>query len=179
MDAPEIKKYSFWDFIKDNPLIYYPIVVIIIIAITSIIFDLGPLAEEGLRMSWWIAIGAQWIGLVRNHRERKIISLKMDKDLLKSYAELATLTGESIVNFLVPYHGKFISRMWNKMSNRTVLSLYAPKRLDSLHSFTKFYATKREMFELHLKGCINTDDVELALKGLQCLSKGKKMKKIL
>ena len=180
METPEIKKFSFWNFIKENPLMYYPILVIIGVSIMNIFVDLDPLMEAGSRMIWWTAIGVQWIGFARHHEKRKIEGMKADKDLLKNYAELSRLTtGESMVKYMVPYHGTFMSRIWYKMRNRTVLSLFVSQKMGRLKSFTKFYATEKEMFELKLKGCINTDDGALALKGLKCLSKGKKLEIIL
>ena len=176
MAETKVENFTFWNFVKDNPLMYYPLLVIIGIAMVNIIFDLGPLEEVGTRMIWWIAIGVQWIGFERNRQKRKIEQIKLDQDLLKTYAELSQMTGEPSVRFLVPFHEKFISRMWNKLRNRTALSLYAPQKIGRLASFTKLHATQKEMFELKLKGCINTDDGALALKGLQCLSQGKKLK---
>lgn len=175
MEKTEIEKFSFWNLVQKNSLVYYPILVMFTISITRIVFDLDFLMEASLGMIMYIAIGVQWIGFVRSHESRKLTGMKADKDLLKSYAELSKLTGETMVKYLVPYHEIFISRMWNKMRNRTVLSLYVPQKFGSLKSFTKFYATKKEIFEMKLKGYINTDDVELAKKGIQCLSKGKKL----
>jgi len=173
MDETEIKKFSFWDFIKDNPMMYYPIVVIVIISIINIIFDLGPLEEDGSRMIWWVAIGVQWFGFERNRQKRKITNLGFDKDRLKTYAEFSQVTGESMVKFLVPYEEKFILRTWNRMLNRTTLSLYVTTVIGTIESFTKLHATKKEMFEMKLRGYINTSDVVLAAKGLKILHKEK------
>ncbi len=180
MEETEIKKFSFWNFAHKNFLIYYPILVVVGISAINMIFDLDPLIETGLRMIMYIAFGCQWIGFVRYYEKSKLEGMKADKDLLKNYAELSQLTtGESMVKYMVPYHGTFMSRIWYKMRNRTVLSLFVSQKMGRFKSFTKFYATEKEMFEMKLKGCINTYDSELALKGLQCLSKGKKLKIIL
>lgn len=179
MDEIEIKKFSFWGFIKDNPLMYYPILVIVSISVMNIFLDSSPLMVVGLRMVLWIAFGFQWVGFARNHEKRKIANLEFDKDRLKTYAELSQITGESIVRFLVPYEEKFISRTWNRMRNMTTLSLFVTTAIGSFESFTKLHATNKEMFEMQLKGCINTNDRVLALKGLEILHEGKKLVTIL
>ncbi len=179
MAETEVKKFSFWNFMQKNPLVYYPILVICINSVVTIMvtifFDIDPLAKDISRMIMWTAFGFQWVGIVRSRGKNKIKRMKSDKDLLQTYAEMSQFIGEPMMKFLVPYHGKFMSRMWNKMRGRTILSLYATKKMGGLESYTKFSATKKEMFELKLKGYINTDDSVLALKGLKCLSKGKKL----
>ena len=178
MDETEIKKFSFWGFLKDNPLMYYPMVIIFGVAMTDIFFVEDPLLGSLLLMVTWTAIGLQWIGFAQNHEKRKIEKLKMDRDLLKTYTELSQITGESAVRFLVPYHGKFISRIWNKLRRKTTLSLY--KRAGSeFSSFTKLYVTKKDMFDMQLRGYINTCDRTLGLKGIKYLTKGKELEDIL
>ncbi len=179
MEETEMEKFSFWNFANKNYLIYYPILVVIGISIINMIFDLGPLIETGSRMIMYIAFGCQWFGFVRHYEKNKLVGLKADKDLLKNYTELSQMTGEAMVKYLVPYHGTSMSRIWYKIRNRTVLSLFVSQKMGRLKSFTKVYATEKEMFEMKLKGCINTYDSELALKGLQCLSKRKKLEEIL
>lgn len=174
MDETEIKKSAFRKFFKANPLLFYPIVIIFSITIADIFFVEDPLLHELLRIPTWIAIGLQWIGITRGHEEQKIERLKLDRDLLKTYAKILQITGESSIRFLVPYHEKFISRIWNKLRGKTTLSLYE-RAGSEFSSFTKLYAAKKEMFDMQLRGYINTSDRELALKGIQCMAKAKKL----
>jgi len=173
----EIKKFSFRSFLKDNPLLFYPMLIILSIAIANIFFVEDHLIESILNMVTWTALGLQWIGLARNYEKLKIDRLKLDRDLLKTYTELSIVTGESIIRFLVPCHEKFMSRIWNKLRRKTTLSLYTHR--GGSRSFTKLYATKKDMFDMQLRGYINTDDGTLALKGIKYLTKGKDLEDIL
>lgn len=178
MDAPRIEKFTFRRFLKNNPLLLYPMLIIFGIAIADIFIVEDPLLHNLLRMATWTAIGLQWIGLARNHEKQKIERLKSDGDMLKTYAELSIVTGESHIRFLVPYRGKFMSRIWNKLCKKTPLSLYEREGGD-YPSFTKLYATRKEMFDMQLRGYINTNDGILGLKGIQYLTKGKQISDIL
>ena len=72
MDTPEIEKFTIWRYLKDTPLTFYPMLVIVGIALMNIFFNLDPLVRDGLRMLMYIAFGFQWIGIAQNYEKHKI-----------------------------------------------------------------------------------------------------------
>lgn len=169
---------NFWNYVKNNPLLFSPFIVIFVAAIVGVIFIVplfeNPLFNSLLQMITWTAICCQWIGIARNHEKNKLQRLKSDKEQLDRFARLHQLGHDSHVNFLVPFRASFIKRRWNKFQDQQVLSLYSYTNNAKEHSYTKIHLSTKDLFYLKLRHCIDTKNSDLAMEGLKYLTKNDK-----
>lgn len=129
------------------------------------IFD-GPLM--GLQ---GVLLVIQFRSLYRTIKATRILRRKEDRECLKQFFESASLHGiPGSVRFLSIYKDWWLRARYYKLRGITRLSLYRFGNIDEIGSHTKFQVTKKDFFHLQLKGCIDTEDPNRAVEGINFLA---------
>lgn len=167
MDEP------FWKTVlKEQRVQFVAVVVVLSCTIINGIFVEDEIIKAIVRMILVLALGVQWIDITRDMKRRQIRGMEFDKEQLERFKE-PSMTGFMSLKFLVPYKYKRFSYPLQRLLNRTVLSLYTYGS-DNNGSYTKICATEKDMFELKLKGYVETEEVEYALEGVKYLTTRKR-----
>ena len=158
---------QFKEWVKEYPIQFFAPIIILIFAGLGWLIE-NELIKDVLLFITWVVIGAQWLSIhksiITNIKERKKTDIKRFEDFAGSYPFKVT--------FLVPYEGSIIRKICNKLSKKISLSMYVHDEI-SIQSFTKYHVTKKELFNLKLNGYINTNNMEIAKKGIKYIE-GKK-----
>lgn len=117
----------------------------------------------------WIAIGIQWLWLVRVSKRRAIDGLNFDREQLVRLAD-PNMVDFMGLKFLVPHRGSKFSYPMQRLQNKTVLKIYGYGENMGNGSLSKICATEKDMFELRLRGLIETTDIDLAHEGIKYLT---------
>lgn len=167
MDEP------FWKTVlKEQRVQFAALVVIFSSMIISLVFVEDEIIKAIVRMIQVLALGVQWLAIARDMKRRRIRGMEFDKEQLERFKEPGMI-GFMSLKFLVPYKYKRFSYPLQRLLNRTVLSLYTYGS-DNNGSYTKICATEKDMFELKLKGYVETEEVEYALEGVKYLTTRKR-----
>ena len=159
-------------FIKDRPFQFLaPFLAIGCFVSGSALANGNPIASDVLRGMGWLIIGFQWVASARTWRRHREEILETEKELLATLQKSGNLLE---LQFLVPTESNHTTvNMWNKLRGRTQLRLYSNE--GGADSYSTVSAAKKELFEMHLRGFINTDSPKLAWDGLAFLN-GRKIK---
>jgi len=171
-----------WDLFKGNvnrsPLTFWPVPIIIIVAIARILIS-DPLIDSLLNMITFIAFGVQWVGIVRFRNKANKSHFEFDEEQVVKMHDLNSMS-QSIdlgtsVTFLTPHKPRSsVRRLWNKITKKRMLTLYSMGEGRST-SFTKYIVDEKQWFYLKLGGYLETSDPELLVRGREYLKDTKRI----
>lgn len=119
-----------------------------------------------------ILIFIQFGSLVRTIKAGNIHRLKEDKERLQLFFESTGLRGLlGSIRFLSIYKDRWPRAWYYHLRGITRLSLYRWHDTDDIGSYTKFQVNVKDLFHLQLKGCIDTEDPDKAVEGINHIAK--------
>ena len=174
-----------WDssvkYTKDSPLIFWPLVIILFVAIGRIVTT-DPLIDTLLSMVTVTAFGTQWIGLVRYRHRMNENHWQFDNEQIAKMIELNNKSTKvdmpPSVTFFGSYVPKGIRKIWYRITKKRMLCLYSLGS-DRSSSFTKYIVSEKDWFYLQLGGYIGTSDPVLLRQGMEYLKDHKRISSIL
>lgn len=168
----------FKEYVKLNPLTFYPVPVVLSIGIIRF-FVIGDLLTNSiLTMVIVVSLGIQWIGMIRGKCKMHKKHLLFDEEQLVKMFKLNNMNialgpgGFSQITFLSPYKPKRLRAFWYKLTKKRMLALYNMGSGMS-SSFTKYIVSEKDWFYLQLRDCIDTTNPEVLAEGRKYLKNNK------
>ena len=158
-------------FAKDRPAQFLAPLGVFICSIVMLTTD-EPVLDPILSGIQAILLFIQFYGIIKSAKESSQKRIKEDKERLQQFFELASLgAAPSLIRFLSIYKSRWPRAWYYHLRGITRLSLFKYGEIDEIGSYTKFKVNAKDLFHLQLKGCIDTEDPDKAVEGIDHIAK--------